>query len=45
MAMAERLRSSLEKDASINAVILLDMFAQAMPYSVDGSIAELEYLF
>jgi hypothetical protein len=45
MAMAERLRGALEKDASINAVILLDMFAQAMPYSVDDSVAELEYLF
>jgi hypothetical protein len=45
MAMAERLRGALEKDASVNAVILLDMFAQAMPYSVDGSVTELEYLF
>ena len=45
MAMAARLRSTIEKDASINAVILLDMFAKAMPYSVDDSVAELEDLF
>ena len=45
MAMAARLRSTIEKDASINAVILLDMFAKAMPYSVDDSVAELEELF
>ncbi len=45
MAMAARLRQAIEKDASVNAVILLDLFAKAMPYSVDESVAELEYLF
>ena len=45
VAMAARLCSSLDKDASVNAVVLLDLFAKAMPYSVADSVAELEYLF
>jgi hypothetical protein len=45
VAMAERLRSAVGKDAPVNAVVLLDLFAKAMPYSVDASVAELEYLF
>jgi hypothetical protein len=45
VAMAARLRQAIEKDASVNAVIMLDLFAKAMPYSVDDSVAELEYLF
>jgi hypothetical protein len=45
IAMAERMRNAIERDAPVNAVILLDLFAKAMPYSVDDSLAELEYLF
>lgn len=45
VAMAERLRGAVEKDAPVNAVILLDLFAKALPYSVGESLAELEYLF
>lgn len=45
VAMAERLRSAVEKDAPVNAVVLLDLFAKAMPYSLAESLAELEYLF
>lgn len=45
LAMAQRLRVAIERDASVNAVILLDLFAKAMPYSVNESVAELEYLF
>ena len=45
IAMAARLRSSVDKDGSVNAVILLDLFAKAMPYSVADSVAELEHLF
>lgn len=45
VAMAQRLRSVVDKDAPVNAVILLDLFAKAMPSSVDDSLAELEYLF
>lgn len=45
IAMAARLHAAIDRDASVNAVILLDLFAKAMPYSVDDSVAELEYLF
>jgi hypothetical protein len=45
VAMAERLRSSVDKDGSVNAVILLDLFAKAMPHSAADSVAELEHLF
>lgn len=45
VAMARRLRSAVDKDAPVNAVVLLDLFAKAMPSSVRESLAELEYLF
>lgn len=45
ITMATRLRSAIDRDAPVNAVILLDLFAKAMPYSVDDSLAELDYLF
>ena len=45
VAMAQRLRSVVDKDAPVNAVILLDLFAKALPSSVRDSLGELEYLF
>ena len=45
LGMAARLKSEPSKDASVNAVVLLDLFAKALPYSVDDSLAELDYLF
>lgn len=45
VAMASRLRSAVDKDASINAVIILDLFAKALPLTVEDSLSELEYLF
>jgi len=45
VAMAERLRGAVDKDAPVNAVIILDLFAKAMPLSVADSLTELEYLF
>lgn len=45
LAMAERLRAACEKDAPVNAVIRLDMFAKVLPWSIDDSLAEIEYLF
>jgi hypothetical protein len=44
-AIARRLRDAIEEDAPVNAVILLDMFAKAAPYSVDESLSELEPIF
>lgn len=45
LAMADRLRAACEKDAPVNAVALLDMFAKILPWSIDESLAEIEYLF
>ena len=45
VAMAKRLRTAVETDAPVNAVVMLDLFAKAMPASVADSLAELEYLF
>ena len=44
-AIAERLRSASSADSSVNAIVLLDMFAKAVPYFVDESMEEIEYLF
>ncbi len=45
MAMAERLRSIPAKDANINALIVLDIFAKEMPMNIEISLKPLEYLF
>jgi hypothetical protein len=45
LAMAERLRAACEKDVPVNAVVLLDMFTRILPWSIDESLAEIEYLF
>jgi hypothetical protein len=44
-AIAERLRSASKTDSSVNAVILLDMFAMALPYAIEESLEEMRYLF
>lgn len=45
LAMARRLRAACDKDAPVNAVALLDLFAKILPWSIDESLAEIEYLF
>jgi hypothetical protein len=44
-ALVERFRSLTKKDASVNAIILLDIFAKELPYSIEDRLKELEYLF
>ena len=44
MAMAERLRSVPAKDANINALIVLDIFAKELPMNIEMSLKPLEYL-
>lgn len=44
-ALAARLRAASEKDAAVNAVILLDLFAKVMPYTINDSLDEIRYLF
>lgn len=45
MGMAERLRSIPAKDANINALIVLDVFAKELPQNIEQSLRSLEYLF
>ncbi len=45
LAMAKRVRSGSTTDSSVNAIILLDMYAKALPYMVKQSLEELRYLF
>ncbi len=44
-AVAERLRNASKTDSSVNAIILLDMFALALPFAVEDSLEELKSLF
>ena len=44
-AFAERLRSAVERDANLNALVQLDLFAKALPESLDEDLAELRFLF
>ena len=43
--MAARLRSASSKDANVNALIILDIFAKEMPEKIDDSLKMLKYLY
>ena len=44
-AFAKRLRGACHCDSMVNAIILLDMFAQSMPAAIDESLEEIRHLF
>ncbi len=44
-AFAKRLRRACQCDSMVNAVILLDMFAQSMPVAIDDSLEQIRPLF
>lgn len=44
-AMAARLRATAQTDSSINAIILLDMYAKSVPYVIRRDLEELRPLF
>lgn len=44
-AMARRLRSASDEDAAVNAIVLLDVFAKALPYTIEESLEEIQYIF
>lgn len=44
-AMAQRLRTAAGDDGAINAIILLDLLAKAMPYSIDEKLEEIAAQF
>lgn len=43
--MAKRMQSVVNKDANINALVVLDVFAKELPFSIKQSLENLEYLF
>jgi len=43
--MAGRMRSIVDKDANLNALVVLDVFAKELPFSIESSLENLEYLF
>ncbi len=43
--MAGRMRSIVDKDANLNALVVLDVFAKELPFSIESSLQNLEYLF
>jgi hypothetical protein len=43
--LPERLRPASERDSAVNALVLLDLLAKMVPYSVEDSLAEIRYLF
>lgn len=44
-ALVGRLRVACEQDGPVNAVILLDVVAKALPFSIGGQLGELRHLF
>jgi hypothetical protein len=45
MGITDRLRSISEEDANANAIVVLDVFAKALPSSIVVELRELEYLY
>ncbi|HVC12433.1 MAG TPA: hypothetical protein VNE59_12395 [Burkholderiales bacterium] len=44
-AMARRMRAIKIEDGAVNALVLLDLFAQTLPYSIDAALEELQPAF
>jgi hypothetical protein len=45
MTISERIRSSSVTDSSVNAIVLLDMYAKAIPYVIKDHLEDIRYLF
>ncbi|MEN8257955.1 MAG: hypothetical protein ABFS09_08850 [Thermodesulfobacteriota bacterium] len=45
MGVADRLRSALNSDSSVNAIISLDMFTKALPFVIEDKLLDLRYIF
>ena len=42
---AKRLRAATETDSSLNAIVLLDMFAKTLSHAIEASLKEIRHLF
>ena len=45
LTISERIRSSTVTDSSVNAIVLLDMYAKAVPYVIKDHLEDIRYLF
>jgi hypothetical protein len=45
VAMAERLRAITPEDVALNALVILDIFAQSVSFAIDESLDEIRHLF
>jgi hypothetical protein len=45
LAVADRLRAATTSDSTVNAVILLDTYAKALPLVIDTALSELQDIF
>ena len=43
--MVKRLRTASQNDATVNAVVILDMLAKMMPYSIEDALEDCRHLF
>jgi len=44
-AIAERLRAAAERDSTVNAIVMLDMYALALPRAIEESLQDIRHLF
>jgi len=45
VAMAERVRTITPKDVALNALVMLDIYAQSVSFAIDESLDEIRHLF
>ena len=45
LAIVDRIRKASQKDANYNALIILDIFAKMVPWSIDQGLHEKDFLF
>lgn len=45
VAIAKRLRRAANADSTVNAIILLDYFAQTLPMAIEESLEEIRYIY
>lgn len=45
MSLVKRIRVACEKDAAVNALVLLDLLARGVPHEIEDSLEELRPMF
>ena len=43
--IADRIRGAIQRDAAVNAIVLLDMLSKSVSFSIDDSLQQIHYLF